>query len=114
MNAPVDARICRRVDVVVTAGRTNRAGGPDVLTVTSVLDGRAHKVTDAELCAPHSMRTGRYAALCGHLVSPAPLIDVAGTPCARCVQLDPTPPAEETSRRPARRRGWGLRRVLPA
>ncbi len=101
--------------VVVTAGRTNDAGCPDVLTLTSVLDGRAHKVTDAELCAPHSVRTGRYAALCGHLVSPAPLIDVAGVPCGRCGQLDPTPPADEAPRRrPARRRGWGLRRLLPA
>ncbi|MEJ8280423.1 hypothetical protein [Pseudonocardia spirodelae] len=69
-------------------------------------------MTDSELCAPHSVRTGRYTALCGHLVSPAPLVEADGVPCARCVQLDPTPVAP-APRRPARRRGWGLRRLLP-
>ncbi|MBC3190103.1 hypothetical protein H7X46_03380 [Pseudonocardia sp. C8] len=94
----------------MTAERVNDADMPEVLTLTSVIDSRAHKVTDSELCAPHAMRNGRYAALCGHLVSPAPLIEADGAPCARCVQLDPTPPA--TPPRRPRRRGWGLRRLL--
>ena len=106
---PVDARTPRQAVDVVTAERSNDEATPDVLTVTSVIDGRAHKVIDSELCAPHAVRSGRYEALCGHLVAPAPLIDADGAPCARCVQLDPTPTAPPARRR--RRRG--LRRLLP-
>lgn len=85
---------------------------PDLLTLTSVIDNRAHKVIASELCAPQATHTGRYAALCGHLVSPAPLVEADGAPCGRCTELDPTPVAER--RRPARRRGRGLRRLLLA
>ncbi|MBP2370907.1 hypothetical protein [Pseudonocardia parietis] len=74
-----------------------------------MIDNRAHKVIGSELCASHAMRTGRYEAVCGHLVAPAPLVDADGAPCARCVQLDPTPAAVSP-----RRRRRGLRRLLPA
>lgn len=95
----------------MTAGRPQEDLPPDVLTLTSVIDNRAHKVIDSELCAPHAVRAGRYEALCGHLVAPAPLIEADGAPCARCVQLDPTvPPARE---RPGRRgRTRRRRRIL--
>ena len=99
----------RRTVLAVTAGQSNNADVPDILTLTSVIDNRAHKVTGSELCASHSTRTGRFAALCGHLVSPAPLVEAEGTPCTRCVQLDPTPTAVPAHRR---RRGWALRRLL--
>ena len=94
----------------MTAGRPQEDLQPDVLTLTSVIDSRAHKVIDSELCAPHAVRAGRYEALCGHLVAPAPLIEADGAPCARCVQLDPTVPA--TEKLPGRRsRGRRLRRI---
>lgn len=95
----------------MTAERSNDPGAPDVLTLTSVIDSRAHKVIDSELCASHATRTGRYEALCGHLVAPAPLVEADGAPCARCVQLDPTPAAVAPRHRRRRR---GLRRLLPA
>ncbi|MEU6698095.1 hypothetical protein [Pseudonocardia sp. NPDC046786] len=108
-NAPVDVRTSIVEVDVMSAGTAPGEDGPEVLTLTSVIDRRAHKVTDTELCAPHAMRTGRYEALCGHLVSPAPLVAADGTPCRRCVELDPTP----TVTTPRRRGGW-LGRLLPA
>lgn len=108
-NAPVDVRTSGTEVDVVSAGPDRAADEPEVLTLTSVIDRRAHKVTDTELCAPHAVRTGRYEALCGHLVSPAPLVAADGTPCRRCAELDPTP----TAATPRRRGGW-LGRLLPA
>ncbi|WP_156819419.1 hypothetical protein [Pseudonocardia sp. HH130630-07] len=96
----------------MTAGQSADADVPDVFTLTSVLDNRAHKVIDSELCAPHACDIGRYEALCGHLVSPAPLVEEDGAPCARCAELDPTATVEQPRR--SRRRGWGLRRMLTA
>lgn len=93
----------------MSIGPDHEECGPEVLTLTSVIDRRAHKVTDTELCAPHALRTGRYEALCGHLVSPAPLVAADGTPCRRCLDLDPTPAVAA----PRRRGGW-LGRLLPA
>lgn len=95
----------------MTAGRPPDELLPDVLTVTSVIDSRAHKVVDSELCAPHAARSGRYEALCGHLVAPAPLVEADGMPCPRCTQLDPR--GSRPRERPGRRdRGRGLRRIL--
>jgi hypothetical protein len=96
----------------VTADRSTDADELDVLILTSVIDNRAHKVIGSELCAPHATHTGRFEALCGHLVSPAPLIEADGAPCDRCTELDPTP-ATARPRHRRRRRGWGLRRLLP-
>lgn len=93
----------------MTTGQRSGELQPDVLTVTSVIDNRAHKVIDSELCAPHAVRAGRYEALCGHLVAPVPLVEADGVPCARCVQLDPT--VRRTPERPERR-GRRLRRML--
>lgn len=60
----------------------------ELVSLTSVIDNRAHVVTDVELSSPHAMRMGRYEALCGHLIAPAPLIEPDGTRCQRCDELD--------------------------
>ena len=96
--------------VQVTAEQSTDADGHDVFTLTSVIDNRAHKVIDSELCAQQSAQTGRFAALCGHLVTPAPLVEADGAPCSRCAELAPAP--EPPRQRRPRRRGWGLRRLL--
>ena len=79
----------------------------ELVSLTSVIDSRAHVVTDVELSSPHAMRMGRYEALCGHLIAPAPLIEPDGARCRRCDELD-------RALRPARpqaRRSRGLGRL---
>ena len=70
--------------------------------VTCTQDSRAHAVHDAQLAtAPES---GRYNALCGHLVAAAPMTEPDGEPCLLC---------EELRNRPVERPRHGiLRRLL--
>lgn len=95
-----------RPDHVVSAGHSQGTSGFELVSLTSVIDSRAHRVTDVELSSPHAMRTGRYEALCGHLIAPAPLVEPDGARCRRCDELDRAlrPAAEPTARR-ARGRG---------
>lgn len=58
-----------------------------LVTLTSVLDGLAHLVTEAELTAPGAIGAGRYGALCGHSVAPTPMVEPDGARCARCAEL---------------------------
>lgn len=81
----------------------------ELVSLTSVIDGRAHIVTDVEFSSPHATRMGRYEALCGHLISPVPLIEPDGARCRRCDELDR---ALRPVRPPARRaRGLGRLRA---
>lgn len=75
-------------DLVRPGGRTTVKDDPpptcDFVLLTSVIDGLAHVVTDVELCSPEAMRQGRYLAVCGHRVSPAPLVVPDGARCSPC------------------------------
>ncbi|HEY0814195.1 MAG TPA: hypothetical protein VGE11_13015 [Pseudonocardia sp.] len=55
------------------------------VTVTCTLDSRAHAVHDIQLAA--ALETGRYNALCGHIVTAAPLAEPDGLPCLLCEAL---------------------------
>jgi hypothetical protein len=53
--------------------------------VTCTQDSRAHAVHDTQLAtAPES---GRYNALCGHMVAAAPMTEPDGEPCLLCEEL---------------------------
>ncbi|MGE3288798.1 MAG: hypothetical protein AB7J32_22225 [Pseudonocardia sp.] len=53
-------------------------------------DGRTHTVTDVEL-ASRSATTGRYPALCGHIVTAAPMVAPNGAPCPDCRAAEAAP-----------------------
>jgi hypothetical protein len=63
----------------------------DVQTVivTCTLDSRAHAVHDYQLAA--AVETGRYNALCGHVVAAAPMAEPDGQPCLLCEALRDRP-----------------------
>lgn len=72
----------------MSAGHGQEAAEFELVSLTSVIDSRAHMVTDVELSSAHATRMGRYEALCGHLISPAPLIEPDGARCRRCDELN--------------------------
>jgi hypothetical protein len=88
------------VDSVDGGLNTDRSTAETVI-VTCALSGRAHAVSDTEL-TPTALDTGRFAALCGHVIAAAPLAEPDGEPCPECLEL----------RRPPSRRRRGLRRLL--
>jgi hypothetical protein len=55
------------------------------VSVTSTGDGHDHRVSDAAL--DEAGRSGRYRALCGHLVFPAPLVAAPGPVCRKCAAV---------------------------
>ncbi|GAY11576.1 hypothetical protein TOK_6086 [Pseudonocardia sp. N23] len=79
-------------------GRAGRAQGADpvvgmtvddpspvvTVAVTCRLDDRSHAVPDTELTRSTAADTGRYQAICGHVVSPASLVAPDGKPCDAC------------------------------
>jgi hypothetical protein len=73
----------------------------ETVIVTCAISGRAHAVPDTEL-TPKALDTGRFAALCGHVIAAAPLAEPDGEPCPECLEL----------RKPPSRRRRGLRRLL--
>lgn len=90
----------------MSAGSGQETSECELVSLTSVIDSRAHMVTDVELSSPHAMQTGRYEALCGHLIAPAPLIEPDGARCRRCDELDRARrPAVEPAARRTRVRG---------
>ncbi|MFC4949947.1 hypothetical protein [Pseudonocardia sp. GCM10023141] len=56
------------------------------VSVTCLNDGRAHAVFDAELAGSSSRGGGYYRAVCGHMVTPAPMVEPDGKPCPHCVE----------------------------
>ncbi len=64
---------------------------PDVqtVTVTCTLDSRAHAVHDSQLST--ALESGRYNALCGHVVAAAPMTEPDGQPCLLCEELRDRP-----------------------
>ena len=81
----------------------------DLVSLTSVIDKRAHVVTDIELSSPNAARIGRYEALCGHLIAPAPMVEPDGITCDRCTELRR---AQRPPRRSDRRSRGFARRLL--
>jgi hypothetical protein len=76
-------------------------GGSTTISVTCVIDGRCHSVPDEELAIGIAQRGGQYSAICGHVVTPAPMVAPDGELCPACAERD-------TSHR--RRRGLRFRR----
>ncbi|HEU0088807.1 MAG TPA: hypothetical protein VFQ77_14370 [Pseudonocardiaceae bacterium] len=73
-----------------TAGETGAAAGrelvgPPLMSLTCVADGLDHQVSDAAL--DEAGRSGRYRALCGQVVLPAPLVAAPGPVCRACVAV---------------------------
>ncbi len=87
------------------------------IPVTCRVDGQAHDVTDESFAA--SQRTGEYQALCGYVVSAAPMVAPVGRRCARCTAvLVPAQRAIPATGAPARRSrhrqaGWLWRMLHP-
>jgi hypothetical protein len=82
-----------------SANRLPAPSDVQTVTVTCTLDSRAHAVHDSQLAT--ALESGRYNALCGHIVTAAPLTEPDGLPCLLC---------EEMRDRPVdRRRHRGLR-----
>jgi hypothetical protein len=59
------------------------------VTVTCALDSRAHAVHDTQLA--NAVESGRYNALCGHIVAAAPMTEPDGQPCLLCDALRDRP-----------------------
>jgi hypothetical protein len=58
--------------------------GPIVtVTVTCVHDGQSHAVPDTELTSM-TAGSGYYRAVCGHVVTAAPMVAPEGAPCPHC------------------------------
>lgn len=104
------ARLARRWRVVVFVAEPLYT-----IPITCCLDGQAHDVTDENVAAGH--RTGEYQALCGYLVSAAPLVAPVGRRCASCaavVRARRSAPTIGSVRRSRHRQpGWLWRLLRP-
>ena len=63
-------------------------GGGATISVTCVMDGRCHSVPDEELAIGIAHRGGQYAAVCGHVITPAPMVAPDGDLCPGCAERD--------------------------
>lgn len=63
-------------------------GANSTISVTCVLDGRCHSVPDEELAIGIAYRGGQYSAVCGHVVTPAPMVAPDGDLCPNCAERD--------------------------
>lgn len=62
--------------------------GGTTISVTCVIDGRCHSVPDEELAIGIAHRGGQYSAVCGHVVTPAPMVAPDGDLCPACAERD--------------------------
>ena len=69
-------------------GQASSSGPGPTISVTCVADGRCHAVPDSELAIGATQRGGHYAALCGHVVTPAPMVAPDGELCPVCAERD--------------------------
>jgi hypothetical protein len=72
-----------------SADREHALSDVQTITVTCTVDSRAHAVHDSQLAA--ALETGRYNALCGHVVAAAPMAEPDGEPCLLCEALRDRP-----------------------
>jgi hypothetical protein len=63
-------------------------GGGSTISVTCVMDGRCHSVPDEEIAIGIAHRGGQYSAVCGHVVTPAPMVAPDGELCPVCAERD--------------------------
>ena len=67
-------------------------GGPArasaTISITCIADGRAHAVRDTELAMGNSHHSGYYSAVCGHVVTAAPMVAPDGELCPVCAERD--------------------------
>jgi hypothetical protein len=63
---------------------SSRRGGITTVTITCIVDGRAHDVPDVQIAGPQADRQGRYVAVCGHVVTAASMIEPEGARCPLC------------------------------
>jgi hypothetical protein len=54
------------------------------VTIPGVRAGRAHAVPDVQIAGPQADGRGRYVAMCGYVVTAAPMIEPEGAPCPLC------------------------------
>ncbi|WP_214364418.1 hypothetical protein [Pseudonocardia sp. H11422] len=62
-------------------------GEVTTISVTCVLDDLAHEIPDSELAAGAAVSTGRYRAVCGHIVAAAPMVVPDGQSCDACAAM---------------------------
>ncbi|WP_143517128.1 hypothetical protein [Pseudonocardia sp. MH-G8] len=67
---------------------SSQLGDACTISVTCVADGRSHAVPDGELAMAATQRGGYYSAVCGHLVTPAPMVAPDGELCRACAERD--------------------------
>ena len=86
--------------MIESGNREDASPYAQTVIVTCVNDSRAHAVHDSQLAT--AVESGRYNAICGHVVAAAPMTEPDGEPCLLC---------EEMRNRPVdRRRYRSLRR----
>jgi hypothetical protein len=86
--------------MIESGNREDASPYAQTVIVTCVNDSRAHAVHDSQLAT--AVESGRYNAICGHVVAAAPMTEPDGEPCLLC---------EEMRNRPVdRRRSRSLRR----
>ncbi len=73
----------RRTRGARSSARSDRT----TVSITCLVDGRAHQVPDLQLGTPEAGGGGRYRALCGHLVTAASLAAPDGAPCPSCAAV---------------------------
>ena len=86
--------------------RGHEPAGMRVVPVSCAEDGQEHMVTDKQMGVDRASRSGRYTALCGHLVRTAAMVCPPGRSCPRCAE---TAGAQMASGRSEKRR-WRLGR----
>lgn len=84
------------------------------IPITCCVDGQAHDVTDENAAVGH--HAGEYQAMCGYVVSAAPMVAPLGRPCSKCIAVSVTAP--RTTGRPVprsrhRQTGWLWRMLHP-
>jgi hypothetical protein len=70
------------------SSETRPHGPATTVTVTCTIDGHAHQVPDVELAAAATRRGGQVRAICGHAITPAPMVAPDGPPCLLCTAID--------------------------
>jgi hypothetical protein len=63
---------------------SSRRGDLTTIAITCITDGHAHDVPDVQIAGPQADRRGRYVAVCGHVVTAAPMVEPEGAPCPLC------------------------------
>jgi hypothetical protein len=59
------------------------------MSMTCISDGRAHAVRDTEIASGMAY-SGHFAAVCGHIVTPASMVAPDGELCPGCAERDTT------------------------